>query len=132
MGDLSGHEATRDGERGDAMDFDVEDIRPAREAQVVKGMFYDRRTFLVVNTGDSRPIAIALMPHQAVALGKDLIAATPTGEVRRQRVEPIAMPAPVRMTRDRSQKVRITRAVQMIPKHKESGDPGTNPPETAR
>lgn len=74
------------------MDFDLEDIRPAYEAQVVTGMFYDRRVFLVVDTGDGRPIAIALMPHQAALIGHDLIEGTSGGEVRRQRIEPRVMP----------------------------------------
>lgn len=73
------------------MEFDVEDIRPARQAQVVKGMFYDRRVILVVDTGEARPIAIALMPHQAVSLGHDLVEEAPTGKVRGQRVEPQAV-----------------------------------------
>lgn len=109
------------------MDFDVEDIRPAREAQVVKGMFFDRRVFLVVATGDSRPIAIALMPHQAVALGHDLIAAEPTGEIRGQRVEPTVVPVPLLSARGRSQKPQITRAVQLIRNDKESGNGGEGP-----
>jgi hypothetical protein len=31
------------------MDFDVADIRSAREVQVVGGMYYDARAFLVVS-----------------------------------------------------------------------------------
>ncbi len=76
------------------MDFDVADIRTAREAQVVSGMFSDRRVFLVVNTGDARPVVIALMPHQAEAIGRDLVERVSNGEVRRQRIEPRVVPSP--------------------------------------
>lgn len=113
------------------MDFDIEDIRPARKAQVVKGMFFDRRVFLVVDTGGSRSIAIALTPHQAVALGHDLIAAEPTGEIRGQLVEPTVVPVPLPSARGRSQKLQITRAVQSIPNDKESDDGGEGPHQTS-
>ena len=76
------------------MDFDLSDIRTAREAQVVSGMFYDRRVFLVVNTGDARPVVIAFMPHQADAIGRDFIERLSNGEVRRQYVEPRVIPVP--------------------------------------
>ncbi len=76
------------------MDFDVADIRTAREAQVISGMFYDRRVFLVVNTGEARPVVIAFIPHQADAIGRDLVERVSNGEVRGQRLEPRAVPAP--------------------------------------
>ncbi len=74
------------------MDFDVADIKAAREAQVVSGMFFDRRIFLVVNTGDARPVVIAFMPHQADAIGRDLVERVSNGEVRGQYVEPRVVP----------------------------------------
>ena len=80
---------------GPAVDFEVEDIRAAGEAQVVAGMFYDRRVFLVVNTGASRPTVIAFMPHQAEAIGRDLMERPAAGEVHRDRLEPRVVPVPI-------------------------------------
>ena len=77
------------------MDFDVANIRAAREAQVVSGMFYDRRVFLVVNTGGARPMVIAFMPHQADAIGRDLTERVSNGEVRRPYLEPRVVPVPL-------------------------------------
>lgn len=51
-------------------------------------MFYDRRVFVVADVGAARPLVIALMPHQAVALGHVLVESGPRGEARGQRVEP--------------------------------------------
>lgn len=97
------------------MDFEVEDVRAAREAQVVAGMFYDRRVFLVVNTGASRPTVIAFMPHQAEAIGRDLIERS-TGEVRRDRIEPRVAPAPIPQDRSVSPDitVQIGPAVRLV------------------
>lgn len=79
------------------MEFDVADIHSAREAQVVAGMYYDRRVFLVVNSGVGRPIAIALMPHQAEAIGQDLVDRVTTGEIRRDRLEPRVVPVAIQV-----------------------------------
>lgn len=54
------------------MDFDLDDIRPALQVQVVAGMHFDRRVFLVANTGEKRPVVIALTPHQARSIAGDL------------------------------------------------------------
>ncbi len=74
------------------MDFNVADIRPARRAQVVAGMYYDRRVFLVVNFGGGDPLVIALMPHQAEAIGRDLVGGVTEGEVHRDRLQPRVVP----------------------------------------
>ena len=79
------------------MDFDVADIHSAREAQVVAGMYYDRRVFLVVNSGVGRPIAIALTPHQAEAVGQDLVAGVTTGEIHQDRLEPRVVPVAIQI-----------------------------------
>ncbi len=80
------------------MDFNVADIRPAREAQVVAGMYYDRRVFLVVNVGAGDPLVIALMPHQAQAIGRDLVDGVTEGEVHGHRLEPRVVPVPIQTT----------------------------------
>lgn len=68
------------------MDFDLDDIRPALQVQVVAGMHFDRRVFLVANTGEKRPVVIALTPHQARSIAGDLTDQSGIGEVRdRQR-----------------------------------------------
>lgn len=98
------------------MDFDVEDIRAAREAQVVAGMFYDRRVFLVVNTGASHPTVIAFLPHQAEAIGRDLMEGPATGKVRRDRLEPQVVPVPIPRQRPSSpgRRVQIGPAVRLV------------------
>lgn len=57
---------------GDVVDFDLDDIKPALQVQVVAGMYFDRRVFLVVNTGEKRPVVVALTPHQARSIAVDL------------------------------------------------------------
>ena len=37
------------------MDFELEDIKQALQVQVVAGMYFDRRGFLVANTGENSP-----------------------------------------------------------------------------
>lgn len=80
------------------MEFELEDIRPAFEVQVVSGLFFDRRTFLVVDTGDGRPTVIALMPHQARGVAEDLADPALAGRVheRRRAQLPVATPLIVR------------------------------------
>lgn len=75
------------------LEFEVVDIHPAYEAQVVSGMFYDRRVFLVVRGDGDRPLVIALAPHQAEAIGRDLMSGA-AGEVHRPapRAEPRVVP----------------------------------------
>lgn len=79
-----------------ATEFDVGDVKPAREAQVVAGFYYDRRVFLVVNTGAGRPVVIGLTPYQAEAIGHDLVDGVTVGAVytdeRQRRVAPVAPP----------------------------------------
>ena len=84
-----------------AMDFDVGDVEPARGAQVVAGFYYDRRVFLVVNTGAARPVVIGLTPYQAEAIGHDLVDGVTAGAVysdeRERRVEPVVAPVAVQL-----------------------------------
>ena len=63
------------------MDFDLEDIKQALQVQVVAGMYFDRRVFLVANTGAKSPVVIALTPHQARSIAADLASQSGTGEV---------------------------------------------------
>ena len=79
------------------MDFDLADIRPALQVQVVAGMYFDRRVFLVANTGERRPIVIALTPHQARSIAGDLTDQSGIGEVRdRHRpVQPAVVAVPI-------------------------------------
>jgi hypothetical protein len=66
---------------GDIMEFDLEDIKPALQVQVVAGMHFDRRVFLVADTGDKRPVVIALTPHQAASIAADLVNQSGPGQV---------------------------------------------------
>ncbi len=75
--------------------FDLGDNQPAHQAQVVAGMFYDRRVFLVVRGDDDQPIVIAFAPHQAEAVGRDSAAHGATGAVHRSgaRAVPVVVSA---------------------------------------
>jgi hypothetical protein len=79
---------------GGQVEFDLEDIRPALQAQVVAGMYFDRRVFLIANTGDTRPTVIALTPHLARLIAQDLLKQA-TGEVH-DRSAPVMAPVVVR------------------------------------
>lgn len=63
------------------MDFDLGDIKPALRVQIVAGMYFDRRVFFVADTGEKRPVVIALTPHQARSIAADLDSQYGTGEV---------------------------------------------------
>lgn len=82
------------GTEGD-VEFGLEDIRPALQVQVVAGMHFDRRVFLVANTGEKRPIVIALTPHLARLIAADLATPSATGEVH-DRSTPVVAPVVVR------------------------------------
>jgi hypothetical protein len=77
------------------VDFDLEDIKPALQIQVVAGMHFDRRVFLVANTGEKRPVVIALTPQQARSIAADLASQSGTGEVH-DRSRPVQRPVVVR------------------------------------
>lgn len=82
------------------MEFDLEDIKPGLQVQVVAGMYFDRRVFLVANTGEKRPIVIAITPHQARAIAADLENQSATGEVhdRRRSVQAAVVVRPLSPT----------------------------------
>ena len=63
------------------LEFDVADIKPGLQVQVVAGMYFDRRVFLVANTGEKRPTVIALTPHMARLIAQDLMSQSGSGEV---------------------------------------------------
>jgi hypothetical protein len=73
------------GRSGGHGDFNLEDIKPGLQVQVVAEMYFDRRVFLVANTGERRPIVIAITHHQARAIAADLERQSGTGEVHDRR-----------------------------------------------
>ena len=73
------------------MEFDLADIKPGLQVQVVAGMYFDRRVFLVANTGENRPTVIALTPHLARLIAQDLLSQSGTGEVH-DRSTPVLAP----------------------------------------
>ena len=77
------------------LEFDLDDIKPALQVQVVAGMYFDRRVFLVANTGEKRPTVIALTPHLARLIAQDLLSQSATGEVY-DRSTPVLAPVVVR------------------------------------
>ena len=82
------------------MEFDLEDIIPAQQVQVVGGMHFDRRVFLVVGTGRKRPTVIALTPHMAGMVARDLLNPSTTGEVH-DAGTPVVAPVVVRPVLER-------------------------------
>ena len=78
------------------LEFDLADIKPGLQVQVVAGMYFDRRVFLVANTGENRPTVIALTPHLARLIAQDLLSQSGTGEVH-DRSTPVLAPVVVRL-----------------------------------
>ena len=78
------------------LEFDLADIKPGLQVQVVAGMYFDRRVFLVANTGEKRPTVIALTPHMARLIAQDLLSHSGGGEVH-DRSTPVLAPVVVRL-----------------------------------
>jgi hypothetical protein len=88
------------------LEFDLADIKPGLQVQVVAGMYFDRRVFLVANTGEKRPTVIALTPHMARLIAQDLLIQSGGGEVHDRRT-PVLAPVVLRSVNEKGSRSAI-------------------------